>query len=51
MFGVNVGDGRTLPELNALGFPAKYLELGVVVQPMYFYMGHVRAVKRLLLFI
>lgn len=40
-FGVNIGDGRTLPELNALGFPAKYLEKGVAVQPMYFYMGHI----------
>ena len=40
-FGANVGDGRTLPELNALGFPAKYLEVGVVVQPMYYYMGHI----------
>jgi glucosylceramidase len=41
VFGANVGDGRTLPELNALGFPAAYLELGVVVQPMYYYMGHI----------
>ena len=40
-YGENVGDGRTLSELNALGFPAKYLEKGVVVQPMYFYMGHI----------
>ena len=40
-FGANVGDGRTLSELNALGFPAKYLEMGVVVQPMYYYMGHI----------
>lgn len=40
-FGENIGDGRTLPELNALGFPAKYLEKGVVVQPLYYYMGHI----------
>jgi glucosylceramidase len=40
-FGVNIGDGRTLPELNALGFPAKYLQKGVAVQPMYYYMGHI----------
>ena len=33
-FGVNIGDGRTIAELNALGFPAKYLELGIVVQPV-----------------
>jgi len=40
-FGRNIGDGRSLAELNALGFSAKYLELGVVVQPMYYYMGHI----------
>lgn len=25
----------------AYGFPEKYLDLGIVVQPMYFYMGHI----------
>lgn len=37
----SVGDGRTREELNALGFPAKYLDIGVAVQPIYFYMGHI----------
>jgi len=41
MFGVNIGDGRTREELNALGFPAKHLDVGLAVQPMYYYMGHV----------
>jgi glucosylceramidase len=36
-----VGDTRTREELNALGIPARYLDLGVVVQPMFFYMGHI----------
>ncbi|VEU38487.1 unnamed protein product [Pseudo-nitzschia multistriata] len=40
-FGPNVGDGRTREELNALGFPAKYLDVGLAVQPMYYYMGHI----------
>jgi glucosylceramidase len=40
-FGKVIGDGRTREELNALGFPAKYLDVGVAVQPMYFYMGHI----------
>ena len=38
---MNVGDGRTREELHALGFPAKYLDVGVVVQPIYYYMGHI----------
>jgi glucosylceramidase len=37
----NVGDGRTREELNALGFPAKFLDVGIAVQPMYYYMGHI----------
>jgi len=40
-FGVNVGDSRTRAELNALGFPAKYLDDGLAVQPIYYYMGHI----------
>ena len=36
-----IGDGRTREELNALGIPAKYLDVGVAVQPLYFYMGHI----------
>ena len=36
-----VGDGQTREELNAAGFPAKYLDVGLVVQPLYFYMGHI----------
>lgn len=36
-----VGDERTREELNALGFPAKYLDVGIAVQPMYYYMGHI----------
>eukprot|EP00521_Asterionellopsis_glacialis_P006997 CAMPEP_0195281262 /NCGR_PEP_ID=MMETSP0707-20130614/645_1 /TAXON_ID=33640 /ORGANISM="Asterionellopsis glacialis, Strain CCMP134" /LENGTH=851 /DNA_ID=CAMNT_0040340133 /DNA_START=33 /DNA_END=2588 /DNA_ORIENTATION=- len=40
-FGPIVGDLRTREELDALGFPAKYLDKGVVVQPLYFYMGHI----------
>jgi glucosylceramidase len=40
-FGVNVGDSRTREELNALGFPAKHLDAGLAVQPMYYYMGHI----------
>ena len=38
---VSIGDGRTREELNALGFPAKYLDVGVVVQPIFYYMGHI----------
>ena len=41
MGNVSIGDGRTREELNAFGFPAKYLDKGVAVQPIYFYMGHV----------
>ena len=40
-FGANVGDGRTREELNALGFPAKHLDDGLAVQPIYYYMGHI----------
>eukprot|EP00536_Pseudo-nitzschia_multiseries_P005494 jgi/Psemu1/318656/estExt_fgenesh1_pm.C_1030007 len=40
-FGPVVGDGRTREELNALGFPAKHLDVGLAVQPMYYYMGHI----------
>jgi glucosylceramidase len=41
MGNVSIGDGRTREELDALGFPAKYLDKGVAVQPIYYYMGHV----------
>ena len=27
--------------MNALGFPAKFLDVGLAVQPMYYYMGHI----------
>jgi glucosylceramidase len=37
----SLGDGRTREELNALGFPARFLDLGIAVQPIYFYMGHI----------
>jgi glucosylceramidase len=40
-FGPNNGDGRTREELNALGFPAKHLDAGLAVQPIYYYMGHI----------
>ena len=30
-----------MEELNAMGFPAEYLNKGVVVQPMFYYMGHI----------
>jgi len=40
-FGPVVGDTRTREELNAMGFPAEYLDKGVVVQPMFYYMGHI----------
>jgi len=40
-FGRVIGDGRTREELDALGFSAKFLDAGVVVQPMYYYMGHI----------
>jgi glucosylceramidase len=41
MGGRIIGDERTREELNALGFPAKFLDLGIAVQPMYYYMGHI----------
>lgn len=40
-FGRVVDHDATREELNAMGFPAKYLDKGVVVQPMYYYMGHI----------
>ena len=40
-FGTVHGDGKTREELNAEGVPAKYLNLGIVVQPMYYYVGHI----------
>jgi len=40
-YGPVVGDRRTKEELHALGTPAEYLDRGVVVQPMYYYMGHI----------
>mmetsp|Transcript_24729 Transcript_24729/g.36686 ORF Transcript_24729/g.36686 Transcript_24729/m.36686 type:complete len:394 (-) Transcript_24729:103-1284(-) len=40
-FGRVVGDGRTRDELNALGFSALFLDEGIIVQPMYHYMGHI----------
>lgn len=40
-FGTNNGDSRTNAELNALGFPARHLDDGLAVQPMYYYMGHI----------
>lgn len=40
-FGPVVGDSQTKEELHARGVPAEYLERGVVVQPMFYYMGHI----------
>ena len=40
-FGPVDGDTRTREELNALGYPAEYLDKGIVVQPMFYYMGHI----------
>lgn len=40
-FGRVVGDGKTREELHAEGSPATYLDLGIVVQPMFYYMGHI----------
>lgn len=40
-FGRVVGKDATREELNSMGFPAKFLDAGVVVQPMYYYMGHI----------
>lgn len=41
-FGSVRGDFESPPQLQRTqGFPADMLELGVVVQPMYFYMGHI----------
>ena len=36
-----VGETRTKEELNAMGNPAEFLDVGLVVQPMYYYMGHI----------
>jgi glucosylceramidase len=40
-FGTVHGDFKTREELNAEGSPAKYLDLGIVIQPMYYYVGHI----------
>jgi len=40
-YGPVIGDSKTREELNAHGYPAEYLDVGVVVQPMYYYMGHI----------
>lgn len=40
-FGEVHGDNKTREELNAEGVSAKYLDVGIVVQPMYYYMGHI----------
>lgn len=40
-FGRVKGDGKTREELQAEGSPAKFLDLGIVVQPMYYYVGHI----------
>jgi len=40
-FGEVHGDHKTREELNSEGVPAKYLDLGIVVQPMYYYVGHI----------
>jgi len=40
-FGEVHGDNKTREELNAEGVPSKYLDLGIVVQPMYYYVGHI----------
>lgn len=40
-FGRIIGDERTKAELNALGISSKYLDVGLAVQPMYYYMGHI----------
>jgi glucosylceramidase len=40
-FGEVHGDNKTREELNAEGSPAKLLDLGIVVQPMYYYVGHI----------
>lgn len=40
-FGRIVGDDKTREELHAEGSPAKYLDLGIVIQPMYYYVGHI----------
>mmetsp|Transcript_5326 Transcript_5326/g.15516 ORF Transcript_5326/g.15516 Transcript_5326/m.15516 type:complete len:892 (-) Transcript_5326:169-2844(-) len=40
-FGKIHGDEWTREELNARGVPAEFLDVGVVVQPLYFYTGHI----------
>ena len=40
-FGNVNGDNKTRDELNSEGYPAKYLDLGIAVQPMYYYVGHI----------
>uniref|UniRef100_A0A7S3QAP9 Glycosyl hydrolase family 30 TIM-barrel domain-containing protein n=1 Tax=Chaetoceros debilis TaxID=122233 RepID=A0A7S3QAP9_9STRA len=39
--GTSRGDSRTREELNSMGMPAEYIDRGVIVQPMYYYMGHI----------
>ena len=40
-FGEVHGDGKTREELHAEGVDPKYLDVGVVVQQMYYYVGHI----------
>ena len=40
-FGTTHGDQQTREELNAIGIPTKYLDVGVAVQPMYYYVGYI----------
>jgi glucosylceramidase len=41
MGGRIIGEERSREELNALGFPARFLDKGLAVQPIYFYMGQI----------
>ena len=40
-FGLPVGDNFTRDELDARGNPAAFVDKGVIIQPIYFYMGHI----------
>ena len=40
-FGEIRGDNKTREELHAEGVQANYLDVGIVVQPMYYYVGHI----------
>ena len=40
-FGPAIGDSFTREELNARGNPAEFVDLGIIIQPIYFYMGHI----------